>query len=145
MPASIVYPLRLMTALALAACVASCGDSPAAPSRASTVTGTWVSSDRSFTWMLTQSGLAVTGTQVSTDGQPPVAINGTFEGGEFSFRVITGQRVVSFLDPPEVVEVGWGARVSVSGDQMTGSIGSIGSAFRYSFRDITLRRVDSSR
>jgi hypothetical protein len=144
MSASTFRGVRPMVVLVLAACLGSCGDSPTAPRRP-TVTGTWVSSDRSFTWVLAQSGTTVTGTHVSTDGQPAVAINGTLAGTEFTFRVITGERVVSFLDPPEVVEVGWGARVDVSGDQMSGSISSIGSPFRYAFHDISLRRVDTSR
>jgi hypothetical protein len=142
--ASTCRAVRLLTVLALSGCLGSCGDSPTAPGLR-TVTGTWVSSDRTFTWILAQSGTTVTGTHVSTDGQPAVAINGALSGAEFSFSVITGQRVLTFTDPPQVTEVGWGARVDVSGDQMTGSISSIGSPFRYNFRDITLRRVDTSR
>jgi hypothetical protein len=145
MSASTFRAVRLMAVLVVAGCVGSCGDSPTAPSR-QTVTGTWVSSDRSFTWTLAQSGTTVTGTHVPTDGQPAVAINGVFSGTEFSFRVITGERVVTFLlDGPEIVEVGWSARVDVNGDRMTGSISSIGSPFRYSFHEITMRRVDTSR
>jgi hypothetical protein len=144
MSASTLRAGRLVAVLVASGFLGSCGDSPTAPSRP-TVTGTWVASDRSFTWTLAQSGTTVTGTHVSTDGQPAVAINGTLSGAEFSFRVITGERVVTFLDPPEVVEVGWGVRVDVDGERMTGSISSIGSPFRYNFRDITLRRVDTSR
>jgi hypothetical protein len=136
--------LRLMAVLVVSGCLGSCGDSPTAPSLR-TVTGTWVSSDRTFTWILTQSGTTVTGTHVSTDGQAPVAITGALSGPEFSFRVVTGERVVSFLDPPEVVDVGWGARVDVTGEQMTGSIFPLSSQYRYWFREITMRRVDSSR
>ena len=144
MSASTFRAVCVMAVLVGAGSLESCGGSPTAPSPPS-VTGTWVSSDRTFTWILAQSGTTVTGTHVPTDDGPAVAISGAFAGGEFSFKVITGERVVSFLDPPEVVEVGWGARVDVSGDQMTGSISSIGSPFRYSFRDITMRRVDTSR
>ena len=137
--------MRLIAVLVLSAFLGSCSDSPSSPSRATTLSGTWVSTDRTFTWILAQSGSTVTGSHVPTDGQPAVPIAGTFTGSEFSFRVITGERLVTFLDPPQVTEVGWGARVDVNGEQMTGSISSIGSAFRYNFHEITLRRVDAGR
>ena len=146
MSASTFRVVRLIAVLVVASCLASCGDSPAAPTRQTdTVTGTWVSSDRSFTWILAQSGTTVTGMHVSSDGQPAIPINGTYSGTEFSFSVITGERLLTFTDPPQMTDVGWGARVDVNGDQMTGSISSIGSPFRYNFSSVTMRRVDTSR
>jgi hypothetical protein len=145
MSASTFRAMRLLAVLVLSGCLGSCGDSPTAPSL-HTLSGTWVSSDRSFTWILAQSGTTVTGTHVSTDGEPPVAINGVLSGREFSFRVVTGEQVQTFLlDVPRVVELGWAARVDVNGDRMTGSISPLYSPFRYYFREITLRRVHTSR
>jgi len=109
------------------------------------VTGTWVAADRSFTWILAQSGSTVTGTHIPANGEPAVAINGTLSDGQFSFRVVTGEQVLTFLlDTPQVVEVGWSARVAVNGDHMTGSISPIWTPYRYWFRDITVRRIDTS-
>jgi hypothetical protein len=144
MSASMCRVVRLIAVLVVSGCLAGCGDTPTEPTR-QTVTGTWVSSDRSFTWILTQSGTTVTGTHLSSNGEPAVAINGTCSGAEFSFSVITGQRPLLFADPPQMTDVGWGARVDVKGNQMTGSISTIGSPYRYNFSAITMRRVDTSR
>jgi len=144
MSVSTFRAVRLIAVLVASVFLGSCGDSPTAPSPP-TVTGTWVAADRSFTWILAQSGATVTGTHIPADGEPAVAINGTLSDGQFSFSVITGERLLTFTDPPQMTDVGWGARVAVNGDQMTGSISAIGSAFRYWFRDIAVRRVDTSR
>ena len=144
MSGTTVRAVRLLAVLVLSGVLGSCGDSPTAPARR-TLTGTWVSADRSFTWVLVQSGTTVTGTHTSTGGEPPVAISGSVSGAEFSFSVITGERVDSSVDPPRPAPLGWSARVDVDGDRMTGSIYPIWSAYRWWFRDITMRRVESTR
>ena len=135
--------LRMLAALFLSAFVAGCGTSPASPSASTSgVTGTWVDTDRTFTWSLVQSGTTVTGTHTDARSGEVTPIIGEIAAQHFEFRVITGERVVTFLDPPQTVDVGWGAQADVDGSRMTGSIFTIGSPFRYSFREITMRRLD---
>lgn len=137
---------RWLAMILATAGVTGCGESPTAPGAVVTdVSGTWVSTDRRFRWTLTQANSTVTGTHLDNNTARVTPIHGEIAGRRFAFTVVTGQRLVTFLDPPQIVEQGWRAQADVAGRRMTGSLSTFGSGFRESITEITMRRVDSAR
>lgn len=146
-----LVPSRFRTAAAvvLLTLATACSDqAPTAPSESSDLTGRWFSGDNRLRLDLVQSGPSVQGTVVYLDGAaPPAPIVPEVTPGRFGFRVVTHSELATFLDPPQMVEHGWGITATVAGSRMTGTISWFGIPGRYPrvIREITFVRIGATR
>ncbi len=124
--------LTIVTVLACLAAAACSSEQPTEPTRSRGVTGSWVANDQRLRLDLVASGSTVQGTATYLDGTaPPTPIVQEITDSDVGFRVVTGESLVTFLDPPQMVQEGWRITAEVTGDRMIGTISWFGVAGRY--------------